>query len=285
MDAHAEDADRPFAAPAEGARLRAVAYRLLGSPGEAEEALGETRARLARAGGARRPEEILARVCLGLLRSRATRREEFWDEAGEEPEEPGEGAGDGSLGQALLVVLETLAPAERLAFVLHDMFAVPYEEIAPVLDRGPDAARRLARRARLRVRGTAAEPETDPARGRAVVAEFLDASRDGDLAALLDLLDPDVVLRIDAAAALSGASPARGAEAVADAFSGRAAEAVPALVNGAPGLVWAPGGRLRVAFGITVTDGRVTAVDLVADPDHLQALDIGPWAAPRPGRR
>jgi ketosteroid isomerase-like protein len=171
------------------------------------------------------------------------------------------------------VVLDTLTPAERLAFVLHDLFAVPFEEIAPILDRSPAAARQLASRARRRLQGAPA-PDTDLARQRAVVDAFLAASREGDFEALVALLHPEVVLRSDQAAVRTGAdAEVRGAAAVAATFSGRARTARPALVDGAAGAVWAPGGRPRVVFGFTIADGRIVAIDLLADPDHLDRLE------------
>ena len=180
-----------------------------------------------------------------------------------------------SLGLALLVVLETLAPAERVAFVLHDLFAVPFDEIAPIVGRSPTAARQLASRARRRVQGGATVPDPDRARQREVVAAFLAASRGGDFDALLALLDPDVVLRADPAAVQMGASRVlRGAVAVAGTFKGRARVAQPALVNGAAGAVWAPGGRPRVIFGFTIAGGKIVEINLVADPERLRRLDV-----------
>ncbi len=174
-----------------------------------------------------------------------------------------------AVGLALLVVLETLAPAERVAFVLHDMFDVPFDEIAPIVGRSPAAARQLASRARRRVQGAATVPDADLTRQRELVNAFLAASRGGDFDALLALLDPDVVLRADRAAVRAGASSeVRGATAVAKTFSGRARAAQPALVNGAAGLVWAPGGRPRVAFGFTIRRGKIAEIDLVADPER-----------------
>jgi RNA polymerase sigma-70 factor (ECF subfamily) len=180
-----------------------------------------------------------------------------------------------SIGLALLVVLETLAPAERVAFVLHDLFAVPFEEIAPVVGRSPAAARQLASRARRRVHGAARAPDADRTRQREVVEAFLAASRGGNFDALLDLLDPDAVLRADRAAVQMGADEEiRGAPAVAEAFSGRARAARPALVNGVPGLVWTQGGRPRLVFGFTITGGRIVQIDMVADPERLGRLDL-----------
>jgi RNA polymerase sigma-70 factor (ECF subfamily) len=176
---------------------------------------------------------------------------------------------------ALVVVLETLTPAERLAFVLHDLFDVPFDEIAPIVDRSPAAARQLASRARRRVQGAPPEGETDPARRRAVVTAFLAASRSGDFTGLLALLDPDAVLRADAAGVAFGAEAVvRGADAVAATFAGRARAARLALVDGVVDLVWSQGGQPRVVFAFTLTDGIVTAIDLLADPERLGALDV-----------
>ncbi|WP_406271485.1 sigma-70 family RNA polymerase sigma factor [Streptomyces sp. NBC_00191] len=271
------------------ARLRAVAYRMLGSSGEADDAVQEAWLRLSRSeadaienlGGWL--TTVVARVCLNMLRSRDTRREDPWDAHRPEPAADREDIADpehqallaDSVGLALLVVLDTLAPAERLAFVLHDMFAVPFDEIAPIVERTPAATRQLASRARRRVQGAETAPETDVTRQREVVDAFLAASRGGDFDALLTLLDPDVVLRADSAAVRSGAGAARGAQAVAHTFAGRAQAARPALINGAAGLVWAPGGQPRVVFGFTIAaDGRIVAIDIVADPGGLGRLDL-----------
>ncbi|UKY53472.1 sigma-70 family RNA polymerase sigma factor [Streptomyces inhibens] len=271
------------------ARLRAVAYRVLGSTGEADDAVQEAWLRLSRSdtegvanlGGWL--TTVVARVALNMLRSRETRREDPWDmhraPAGNggtatavDPEQQAVLAD--SVGGALLVVLDTLAPAERLAFVLHDMFAVPFDEIAPIVERSPGATRQLASRARRRVQGTANVPETDIGRQREVVDAFLAASRGGDFAALLALLDPEVELRTDAAAALAGASAARGAAAVAETFAGRAKAAQPALIDGFAGLVWAPGGKPRVVFGFTIRHGKVVAIELLADAGRIDQLDL-----------
>jgi RNA polymerase sigma factor (sigma-70 family) len=271
------------------AHLRAVAYRMLGSASEADDAVQEAWLRLDRADTSDVQNlggwltTVVARVCLDMLRARRSRREE---PRGAQPPEPtlgGEGGIDpereallaDSIGPALLVVLDTLAPAERLAFVLHDMFAVPFDEIAAVLGRSPNAAKMLASRARRRVQGAAAVPDADLARQRAVVDAFLAASRGGDFEALLAVLDPGVVLRADGAAVGAGASrEVRGAAAVAGTFSGRARFARPALVNGAVGAVWAPGGRPRVVFGFTIAGGKVVGIELVADPERLRGLDL-----------
>src|SRR5713226_6270436 len=235
--------------------LRAVAYRMLGSMSEADDALQEAWLRVSRSGTSGVENlggwltTVVARVCLDLLRSRKSRREEPLGVHMQDPiaNPEHEAVLADSVGLALLVVLETLAPAERLAFVLHDMFAVPFDEIAPIVGRSPAAARQLASRARRRVQGAAAVPDTDRARQREFVDAFLAASRGGDFAALLTLLDPDVVLRADRPAVDMGSSKeVRGAAAVAETFSGRARVAQLALIDGAVGAVWAQGGRARV---------------------------------------
>jgi RNA polymerase sigma factor (sigma-70 family) len=266
--------------------LRAVAYQMLGSLSEADDAVQEAWLRLSRADAGAVDNlggwltTVVARVCLNLLQARRSRREE---PAGEDLPDPVQGDGDDpeqqavqadSVGLALLVVLDTLTPAERLAFVLHDLFAVPFEEIAPILERSPAAARQLASRARRRLQGAPA-PDTDLARRRAVVDAFLAASREGDFEALVALLHPDVVLRADRAAVQAGASrEVRGAAEVAGTFAGRARAAQPALVDGAAGAVWAPGGRPRVVFGFTIADGRIIGIDLLADPERLGQLEL-----------
>jgi ketosteroid isomerase-like protein len=175
-----------------------------------------------------------------------------------------------------LVVLDTLTPAERLAFVLHDMFAMPFEEIAPIVDRSPAATRQLASRARRRVQ-QAGPTRAEASRQREVVAAFLAASREGDFEALLAMLDPDIVLRADAVAAQMGAdSEVIGALAVAGTFSGRAAAARPALIDGAAGAVWAQGGKPRVVFALTITDGKVAAIEMIADPERISQFDLVP---------
>jgi len=269
-------------------RLGAVAYRMLGSRTEADDAVQESWLRLSRADTSGVENlggwltTIVARVCLDMLRSRESRRDHLVDEHvpeaipadGETIDPEHEALLGDAVGVAMLVVLQTLAPAERVAFVLHDMFAVPFDEIAPIVGRSPTATRQLASRARRRVQGTADVRDTDFTRRREVVEAFLAASRDGDFAALLAVLDPDVVARADGAAVLMGASAeVRGAEAVAETFKGRARAARPALVDGAPGLVWLQGGRRRVVFGITIERGRIVAIDMLADDDRLHALD------------
>ena len=269
--------------------LKAVAYRMLGSVSEAEDAVQDAWLRLSRSdtSGVENLDgwltTIVARVCLDMLRSRKSRREEplgaqapemiVSREEGVDPER--EALLADSVGLALLVVLETLAPAERVAFVLHDMFDLPFDEIAPIVGRSPTAARQLASRARRRVQGAAAVPEPDLTRQRQVVDAFLAASRGGDFEALLAVLDPDVVLRADPIAVQIGASrEVRGAAAVAGTFSGRARAARPALVNGTAGLVWTQGGRPRVVFDFTITDGRIVEIEMVADAERLQQLDL-----------
>jgi RNA polymerase sigma-70 factor (ECF subfamily) len=266
--------------------LRAVAYRMLGSVSEADDAVQEAWLRLSRSDTSGVENlggwltTVVARVCLDVLRSRKSRREEPLDLRGPQPTNEGidperEALLAESVGLALLVVLETLAPAERLAFVLHDMFAMPFDEIAPIVGRTPAAARQLASRARRRVQGSAAVPDTDRSRQREIVSAFLAASREGKFEALLAMLDPDVVVRADAAAVQVGAAEeVRGAAAVAATFSGRARVAQPAMIDGAPGAVWAPGGKPRVAFAFTITQGRIAAIDLLADPDRLRELDL-----------
>jgi RNA polymerase sigma-70 factor (ECF subfamily) len=269
--------------------LRAVAYRMLGSPTEADDAVQEAWLRLngADASGIRNLSRwlttVVARVCLDMLRSRKSRRElALEDRVGGgivshedalDPEQ--EVLLADSVGLALLVVLETLTPAERVAFVLHDMFDLPFDEIASIVGRSPDAARQLASRARRRVQGTGTVPEADRGRHREVVEAFLAASRGGDFEALLAVLDPDVVLRADRAAVAAGAPrKVRGAEEVAGTFAGRARAAQLALIDGAAGLVWAQRGQPRVAFGFTIANGRITQIELVADPERLRQLDL-----------
>ena len=185
-----------------------------------------------------------------------------------------------SVGLALLVVLDTLAPAERVAFVLHDTFDVSFDEIAPIVDRTPAAARQLASRARRRIRGASADRRSDQARQRELVGAFFAASREGDFRALLMLLDPDVKLRPDRAAVSAGAEEGvRGAAAVAEAFAGRARAARLALIDGRPGAVWAPGGQPRVVFAFTVHRDKITAIDMIADPGRVREFDlvVGDW--------
>jgi len=269
--------------------LRAVAYRILGSISDADDAVQEAWLRLARSDSSQVENlggwltTVVARVSLNMLQSRKTRRE---DPAGSHlPEEitgSAESAGPehqavlaDSVGLALLVVLDTLTPAERLAFVLHDMFAMPFEEIAPIVERSPTATRQLASRARRRVQGADTAPEADLIRRREVVQAFLAASQNGDLGALVAVLDPDVVVRADEAVVRTGAEPeVRGVDAVTAIFLGRARAARLALINGVTGVVWAAGGRPRVVFNFTLAGGKITAIDLVGDPGTLEQLDL-----------
>lgn len=268
------------------AHLRAVAYRMLGSRSEAEDAVQEAWLRLNRADTSEVQNlggwltTVVARICLDMLRSRKSRRE---DPLGPDVPEPvidpealeSEAQLADSVGAALLVVLETLTPAERLAFVLHDMFAVPFEEIAPIVDRTPAAARQLASRARRRVRGASPVPDGDLPRRRKVVEAFLAASRDGDFEGLLTVLDPEVVFRADAVAAkMGGPAEMRSAAAVAELFKGRAKAARPALVDGVPGIAVIFGGYLRIVLNLTMTDDRIVGIEAVADPATLGELDV-----------
>jgi RNA polymerase sigma-70 factor (ECF subfamily) len=265
--------------------LRAVAYRMLGSRSDVDDAVQEAWLRLSRSdpGGIENLSgwltTVVARVCLDMLRSRKSRREEPLGPDVPEPVVSAESEREAdladSVGTALLVVLETLAPAERLAFVLHDMFAVPFDEIAPIVGRTPAAARQLASRARRRVQGAPAVPDTDVTRQRKVVDAFLAASRGGDFEALLAVLDPDVVFRADhTAVRMGGQAEIRGAAAVAETFKGRAQAAKPALIDGAAGIAVIMGGRLRIALNLTIADGRIVAIEAVADPERLQQFDV-----------
>jgi RNA polymerase sigma factor (sigma-70 family) len=272
--------------------LRGVAYRMLGSTSEADDAVQEAWFRLSRADSSEVDNlggwmtTIVARVCLDILRSRKSRPEEPFSSAMPEPVATGvdpehETVLADSVGLALLVVLETLSPAERLAFVLHDMFDVPFDEIAPIVGRSPAAARQLASRARRRVQGATTSSDADHARRREVIDAFLAASRSGDFEALLALLDPDVVLRVDEAALLMGVrsgwltqSEVHGAKVVAEQFIGRAQAAQLALIDGVLGVVWATRGTPRVAFGFTIRNGMVVEIELAADSERLSRLDI-----------
>ena len=269
--------------------LRAVAYRMLGSVSEADDAVQESWLRLSRSDTSGIENlggwltTVVARVCLDMLRLRESRHEEPLDEHVPDPIASREDGIDpeheallaDSVGLALLVVLNTLNPAERLAFVLHDLFAVPFDEIAPIVGRSPTATRQLASRARRRVQGAATASDVDLARQREVVDAFLAASRGGDFDALLAVLDPDVVLRADYTAVHMGASEeVRGAPDVAGQFSGRARVAQLALVNGTIGLVWASGGHPRVVFDFTIRGGKIVAIDMLADPERLRELDL-----------
>jgi RNA polymerase sigma factor (sigma-70 family) len=272
--------------------LRAVAYRMLGSLSEADDAVQEAWLRLSRSDSDAVDNlggwltTVVGRICLDMLRSRTARREEPLGPRVPEPiVDPEDGADPeheallaDSVGLALLVVLESLRPPERLAFVLHDMFAVPFVEIAAIIDRSPAAARQLASRARRRVRGAAPQPDTDLAEQREVVDAFLAAARDGDFEALLAVLDPDVVLRTDGGTRRASVSrELRGAQAIAEraiSFKGVAEFATPVLVNGAAGMVVAPKGRPYAVMGCTVRGGRIVEIDILADPDRIAELDL-----------
>ncbi len=274
------------------ARLRAVAYRMLGSLSEADDAVQETWLRLNRT-DADAVENlggwlttVVARVSLNMLRSRRSQREEPLDlrmpepivdrADGTDPEH--EALLADSVGLALLVVLETLNPAERLAFVLHDMFAVPFDEIAPIVDRSPDAARQLASRARRRVQGEAPIPDADVNTQREVLDAFLAAAREGDFEGLLKVLDPDVVLRADrGAASIGGSRVVRGAANVArqaQAFSRLDIDVRPALVNGAVGTVTLRDGQPFAIAGFTIRNRRIVEMDVFADPERLSELEL-----------
>jgi RNA polymerase sigma factor (sigma-70 family) len=277
-------------------QLRAVAYRMLGSVTEADDAVQDAWLRLQRTDTSGVDNlgawltTVVSRVCLNVLRARAVRRAEPLDEVVErlpdmvvsfDPAGPGDAAGPDdaavladSVGLALLVVLDSLGPAERLAFVLHDVFAVPFDEIAPMLGRSPAATRQLASRARRRVQGAAPPPDADLARQWAVVDAFLAAARSGDFDALVGVLDPDVVLRAEQA---GSSTEVRGARAVASSalgFAWLAGHARLALVNGAAGLVAAPRGRPASVLGFTVAGGKIAEIDILADPRRLRRIDL-----------
>jgi RNA polymerase sigma-70 factor, ECF subfamily len=273
-------------------RLRAVAYRMLGSLSEADDAVQDTWIRLSRS-NADEVENlggwlttVVARVCLNMLRSRQTRREEPFGPhvpepiidpvAGVDPEH--EVLLADSVGLALLVVLETLSPAERLAFVLHDMFAVPFDQIAPIVERSPEAARQLASRARRRVQGSSPAGDADPEQQRQVVEAFLAAAREGDFDALVALLDPDIVLRADSGPGLPGATiEVRGAaEVAARALTYARLQLLnrPVLVNGMLGMMSYRDGRPFSVGAITVRGGRIVEIDILADPERLSRLDL-----------
>jgi RNA polymerase sigma factor (sigma-70 family) len=269
--------------------MRAVALRMLGSPGEADDAVQESWLRVSRADTSDVENfggwltTVVSRVCLDVLRSRKSRREDALGDAGrsdslgrtDDASDPEYQAllAD-AVGPALLLVLETLTPAERLAFVLHDMFDVSFDEIAAIVDRSPAAARQLASRARRRVRG-ATTPTPDRSRQREIVDAFLAAARNADFDALLTLLDPEVVHSADATAVKIGGSDAlRGAAGVAEIFSGRAMGAQVALVGGTAGLAWAPGGRPKVVWEFTIVDDKVVGIEMLADRETLDELDL-----------
>ncbi|WNM33095.1 sigma-70 family RNA polymerase sigma factor [Streptomyces sp. Li-HN-5-11] len=278
-------------------QLRAVAHRMLGSLSEADDAVQETWLRLVRAGADGIDNlpgwltTVVSRICLDMLRSRSARREEAY-----EHELPETGVGNppedevllaDSVGLALLVVLDTLSPLERVAFVLHDLFAVPFDRVAAVVDRSQPAAKKLASRARRKVRGTPAVSAGELRRHRRVVEAFLTAARGGDLGALLDVLAPDVVRRADPAALPAGVpAELRGAQAVAEgtvALRDRARFAAVALIDGRVGVVVAPAGRLLFALEVAVDGGRVVSYDVVAAPERLRRLRTAVLDLPETG--
>jgi RNA polymerase sigma factor (sigma-70 family) len=271
--------------------LRAVGYRMLGSLSEADDAVQEAWLRLSRSDADAIDNlggwltTVVARVSLNMLQSRKSRREEPFDEHVPEPIVSREDGVDpeyeallsDSVGLALLVVLDTLTPAERLSFVLHDMFAVPFEDIAPIVGRSPTAARQLASRARRRVQGATPTPDPDVALQREVVNAFIAAAREGDFDGLLAVLDPDVVLRADRPVPATAPREVRGAEKVASQalmFARLSPAGRPALVNGAAGVVVAPGGRPFAVLGFTVSGGKIVAIDVIADPARVGRLDL-----------
>jgi RNA polymerase sigma-70 factor (ECF subfamily) len=271
--------------------LRDVAYRMLGSASDADDAVQEAWSRVSRAESGDVMNlrgwltTVVARISLNMLRSRKVRREASLDGDESVPAIPGAGPGAeeeavlaDSVGLALLVVLERLTPAERLAFVLHDIFDLPFEEIAPIVERSPAAARQLASRARRRVRGAGTSGDANLARRRQVVEAFLSASREGDFDALLTLLDPDIVVRIEDVARQPAAHrEIRGAETVAERardFARAARFCRLVLLNGSPGLVMAPHGHLLRAMAFTFADDKVASIEVIADPARLRGLDI-----------
>jgi RNA polymerase sigma factor (sigma-70 family) len=271
--------------------LRAVAYRMLGSLSEADDAVQEAWLRLSRADTSGIENlggwltRVVGRVCLDMLRARTARREEPLDLQPPGAVADGRGRRDPEqeallaeeVGLALLVVLDRLPPAERVAFVLHDLFAVPFNEIAAIVERSAAATKKLASRARHRVQRTAPSPDTDPTRQRQVADAFLAATRGGDIEALLAVLDPDVVRRADRAALPAGPAELHGAQAVAEetrVFSRRARFARLARVDGTVGIVVAPRGRLSLAIGLTIKDDKIAEIDVIADPPRLHQLDL-----------
>jgi len=283
--------DRAALFEAHRSHLRAVAYRMLGSLAEADDAVQDAWLRYARtdADQVANPgawlTTVVARLCLNMLRTRRTRREEPMPLRLPDPILSREGGPDpqqelllaDAVGLALQVVLETLSPAERVAFVLHDVFGMPFDEIAPIVGRSPTAARQLASRGRRRVQGSRTQPDADLRAQRSVVDAFFAAARRGDIPALLAVLDPDVVVRADFGATSRATTELRGAQAVAESassFSSLARFARPALVNGTAGLVVVRDGAPFAVLGFTVRDGRVVELDVVGDPERLRQLDL-----------
>jgi RNA polymerase sigma-70 factor (ECF subfamily) len=294
MDETTELVARRF--EAERPRLKGLAIRMLGSASEADDVVQEAWLRLDRAD----PETVdnlrgwlttvVARLCLNVLQARRTRREQPLETSTSAAREGGVAAEPGpedetliadAVGPALLIVLDTLTPAERLAFVLHDVFAVPFDEIAPIIDKTPAATRQLASRARRRVQGVRPRADETRARRQAIVSAFLAASREGRFEELLRLLDPEAVIRADATAVRMGgvAAEVRGARGVAGTFSGRAHALRLALLDGLPGLIWTLRGEVKVAFAFTIEADRVTGIEMLADPERLSVLSVEPLAS------
>ncbi len=268
--------------------LRAVAYRILGSRTDAEDAVQEAWIRLQRADTSTVDNlggwlsTVVSRVCLDMLRARRVRPDDptpldarpWGERAAGDPDPEYEALASETVGLALLVVMDTLSPAERLAFVLHDMFAVPFNEIAVVLDVTPDAARQHASRARRRVQGGTPRTDVPDAHHRAIVDAFLDASRRGAFDALVSMLHPDAALRADAIAQRAGVEEVLGARSVADVFAGRAKAAELAVIDDEPGAVWRQRGVPRAVFLFTIVDGRVSDIELVMDDTTIERLHI-----------
>lgn len=267
--------------------MRAVAYRMLGSITEADDAVQESwlHVSCADTSGVQNIggwlTTVIAQICLDMLRSRKARREELLEEHMPETlaEETDEGDPEhgiimaDSVGLALLVALDTLEPAERLAFVLHDVFAMPFDEIAPIVERSPVAARQLASRARRRIQGAQADQDADLTHQKELVNAFLVASRSGNFDALVAALAPDVIFRSDYAT-VGIPHEAKGAAAVAKQFSGRAQDAQPALVNSAVGVVWAPGGQIRAVFAFTIVGEKIAAIEIITDPARVSQFEV-----------
>jgi RNA polymerase sigma-70 factor (ECF subfamily) len=273
------------------AHLQAVAYRMLGSLPGAEDAVQETWLRLSRSDSAAVENlggwltTVVARVSLDMLRSRKSRQEESLDSGGPASHtSPRAGGRDpeqelmlaNSVGLALLVILDTLDPAERLAFVLHDVFAIAFDEIAEIIGKSPDATRQLASRARRRIQGTSIVPDADRARQKQVVDAFLAAAQGGDFEALMAVLDPDIVFHADRSGRAPGVEgDIRGAAAIAQrVIKSGARAAQPILVNGSVGVIVAPAGRLLMVLAFTIASGRVVAIDAISDPARLERLDL-----------
>ncbi len=276
------------------ARLRSVAYRILGSTGEAEDAVQEAWLRLSRSDADRIENlggwltTVVARVCLDMLRSRKTRKEEPFEESFELPEKTRDPEAEllfaDSLGSALVILLNSLAPAERVAFVLHDLFDLPFEEIAPILGRSEPAVRQLASRARRRIRG-GQEAVVEEARKREIVSAFLSASREGRFEDLIRLLDPEIKFHADDLAVKTAAQnqaygapiievEMTGPQKIAEAFKGRAKGIELALINGAVGAAWMVAGKPKVAIGFSVTNGKISEIDMVMEPEDIKAFSF-----------